>query len=438
MKRRKMLLVLSVVVMTIFAGHMYAIAATAKNHENLTISAGGGHAMVIREDGSLWAWGINGNGQLGDGQGGDLWHFESLPIRVMDDVIGISAGGAHSLAITGDGSLWAWGWNIFGQVGDGTMVDSFMPTMVLDDVVKASAGDMHSLALRRDGSLWAWGSGLYGRVGYTADEAILNPTKIMDNVVYISAGHFHSMAIRDDGSLWAWGGNGFGQLGDGTLDDRREPVYIMSNVISVSAGENHSLAIQEDGSLWVWGSNEFGQFGDGTHSYFDEFYPYPTRVMENVAAVSAGRFHTIAILADGSVWSWGSNNHGELGIGMEAVFWTFEPAPTKVMDNAASIAAGSGFSLALNPKGEVWGWGFNEFGQLGDGVLEDQVTPVSIIDRTLLPGADRGEAIYAPGTGNYVFIIIGASIFLLLAVMAVVFHLKYSKRVWSFFCRARK
>jgi len=419
MKKRKFLPMLSFLLIAMSISPVFANVADCQR--NLTISAGGGHAMVIHEDGSLWAWGINGNGQLGNDDGGDLWRFENLPIKVMDGVIGISAGGAHSLAITDDGSLWAWGWNVFGQIGDGTMTDRFVPTMILEDVIQASAGDMHSLALKNDGSLWAWGSGLYGRVGYAVDQAVLRPVKIMDDVIYISAGHFHSMAIQSDGSLWAWGGNRFGQLGDGTLDDRHEPVFIMDNVISVSAGENHSLAIQEDGSLWVWGSNEFGKFGDGTYSGFYEFFPHPIKVMDYVAAVSAGRYHTVAILTDGSVWAWGSNNHGELGIGMEAIFWTFEPMPTKVMDNAVSVAAGTGFTLALNTDGGVFGWGFNEFGQLGDGTSEDRTTPVNIIDNVLLPGAER---VTSDARNMRNFIIIGVSVFLLLVSSIVMRHFK--------------
>ena len=175
--------------------------------------------------------------------------------------------GARSLVILDGGSLWAWGRNWDGELGDGTTIDRHTPVHIMDDVVAVSAGLRHTLAITTDGSLWAWGWNADGRLGDGTTTNRRTPVHIMDDVVAVSAGWGHTLAITTDGSLWAWGWNEFGQLGDGTTIDRHTPVHIMDDVVAVSAGgfpSSHALAITTDGSLWAWGGNYFGQLGDGT------------------------------------------------------------------------------------------------------------------------------------------------------------------------------
>ena len=174
----------------------------------------------------------------------------------------ISLGGAHSGAITEDGSLYMWGRNDYGQLGDGTKGDRSNPVKIMDHVRSVSLGAEHSGAITEDGSLYMWGSNSYGQLG-TNDRS--KPVKIMDHVRSVSLGGWHSGAITEDGSLYMWGRNDDGQLGDGTKkEERSNPVKIMDHVRSVSLGEWHSGAITEDGSLYMWGSNSSGQLGDGT------------------------------------------------------------------------------------------------------------------------------------------------------------------------------
>jgi len=293
--------------------------------------------MAIRADGSLWAWGHNHFGQLGDG----TTILRYIPVKVMNDVVSVSAGVNHTMAIKADGSLWAWGLNSWGLLGDGTNINRHTPVMIMEEVIAVSAGRNHTMAIRYDGSLWAWGSnerGLLGDGSTTHFEDgrirfVNTPVKVMEEVVAVSAGAFHAMAITTDGSLWAWGSVTLDRSRDGVAMDQHLPVKIMEEVVAVSAGLGYSMAIKTDGSLWAWGSNFFGQLGDVTAIYHSS----PIRIMDNVVAVSAGTLgmataasaHTIAIKKDGSLWAWGTNDYGELGDGTTE--WSSQPI--RIMDN---------------------------------------------------------------------------------------------------------
>ncbi|MDZ7815278.1 MAG: hypothetical protein U5N86_04505 [Planctomycetota bacterium] len=219
----------------------------------LAISAGGAHNLALCEDGSLWAWGHNGGGQIGNGKGGEWDSEELLPVRVrkpdgMGNVLAISAGGAHSLALCEDGSLWAWGYNLFGQIGNGKVGEEHLPVRV-------------------------------------------SKPEGMGNVVAISAGGVHNLALCQDGSLWAWGENYSGQIGNGKGIDSKEPLPVrvskpegMGDVLAISAGSAYSLALCEDGSLWAWGNNWFGQLGNGKGGevYSIELLPVPVRKPEGM------------------------------------------------------------------------------------------------------------------------------------------------------------
>ncbi|MCL1974834.1 MAG: hypothetical protein FWG61_01570 [Firmicutes bacterium] len=273
-------------------------------------STSGSHSMAIKKDGSLWTWGVNGWGQLGRASDKN----DYTPMKIMDGVSAISAGALHSLAIKNDGSLWAWGYNDSGQLGDGTLGDTYefriTPVKIMDDVKAISAGRYHSLAIKNDGSLWAWGSNYSGSIGDGTLENQPVPVKIMENVTAASASS-HNLALKSDGSLWAWGFNRWGTIGDGTTEERLIPVKVMDDVLAFSAGDNHSLAIKNDGSLWAWGSNYLGSLGDGT----EEDRLQPVQIMDNSIMVSAGSWFSLAVKKDGSLWAWGNNSYGQIGDG---------------------------------------------------------------------------------------------------------------------------
>ncbi len=347
-----------------------------------TISAGRSHVAIIKEDGSLWTWGSNEHGQLGDNTTED----RNTPVKIMNDVVFVSAGYGHTAAIKSDGSLWTWGSNDLGQLGDGTRKDSSTPIKVMDDVISVSIGYAHTVAIKDDGSLWTWGWNDSGQLGTeTTDFYTSTPVKIMDDVVSVSAKHNSTSIIKKDGSLWI--------LGHGVSNASKE----MNNAIFTSIGEGYITAIKEDGSLWCWGDNYLGQLGDGNNKSKD----VPVKILDNIVFVSAGYAHTAAVKSDGSLWTWGSNEWGQLGDGTAKGDGTIiggmdengiiieegRTTPIKIMDNVISISSEIDYTIALKNDGSLWIWGDNEYVQLGNGTTEDRYSPVKIMDNVMLPSA---------------------------------------------------
>jgi len=229
------------------------------------ISAGGEHSMIVTTNGELWAWGDNRQGQLGIPWGSSS---HSIPELVMEEnVVAVSAGGGHSMAITSDGGLWIWGDNSSGQLGHGTLgsghVEHLSPFRLMDDVAAISAGSRHSMAIKTDNSLWAWGHNSYGQLGDGTNQFRENPVRIMGDVVAVSAGNTHTMAITSDGVLWGWGENTSGEILDDSIPRHTDPVRIVSDVAAVSAGNGYTVALFTNGEVWGWGWNAYGQLGVG-------------------------------------------------------------------------------------------------------------------------------------------------------------------------------
>ena len=282
--------------------------------------------VALRSDGTVWAWGDNFHGQLGDGASGD-GNYSAIPIQVptLTNVIAVSAGGRHSVALRNDGTVWTWGNNEFGQLGDGTGGEwddySFIPVQVqtLTNVTEISAGSGHTVVLRDDGTIWAWGNNWNGQLGDGTRTNRHTPVQVQNltNVTAVSAGLQYSVALRSDGTVWTWGNNAYGQLGNGAGGELGDysaiPAQVLTNAMAVSAGSTHTMALRSDDTVWAWGWNGRGELGDGTTTH--RYTPVQVQNLTNVIAISAGLGHTVALRSDGAVWAWGLNHIGQLGDG---------------------------------------------------------------------------------------------------------------------------
>ena len=346
--------------------------------EIVQVAAGTSHTAAVTKDGDLYMWGVNLWGELGVSSNAS----SKIPIKVNNSsstlpeksVKYVALGGSHSAAITKDGSLYMWGDNVYGELGDGTITDRNIPVKIMDNVTSVSLGGTHSAAITNNGSLYTWGNNKYGQLGGNGTKSKrTKPVKIMDNVISVSLGLFHSAAITKDGSLYMWGYNNCGQLGDGTTTDRFTPVKIMDNVASVSLGTGESAAITKDGSLYMWGYNGCGQLGDGT----TDNKTRPHRVASNIQSVKLGSNYITAISKDGGLYTWGYNHKGQLGNGTTID----SSSPIKIMNDVVDCAGAGGggcHTIALKKDGTVYTWGWNYHGQLGDGTTTDRTSPVAI------------------------------------------------------------
>ena len=227
------------------------LTATAKGRYK-SVSAGHGNVMVLKEDGTLWGWGLNAYGELGDGSTTN----RKRPVKILDGVRQVSAGDFCTMAILDNGTLWGWGSNWYGYLGDGTTTKRKRPVKILDGVRQVSAGKEQTMAILNDGTLWGWGDNTFGQLGDDGTKIgypRLRPVKILDGVSQVSVSNSHTMAILDDGTLWGWGDNTIGQLGDGTTTTRTRPVKIADNVKDVACNGWYTIYITEDGELMECG-----------------------------------------------------------------------------------------------------------------------------------------------------------------------------------------
>jgi hypothetical protein len=261
----------------------------------VAVAGGGSHSLAVKSDGTVWAWGANWSGQLGNGTNTS----SNVPVQVtgLSGVVAVAGGGNHSLALKSDGTVWAWG---SGLLGDGTTTNSNVPVQVtgLSGVVAVAGGVDHSLALKSDGTVWAWGYGLLGD-GTTTNSNVPVQVTGLSGVVAVAAGWDHSLTVKSDGTVWAWGRNSLGQLGNGSNTDSNVPVQVtgLSDVVAVAAGDYHSMALKSDGTLWAWGWNIYGQLGNGSRT--DSNVPVQVTGLSDLVAVAAGVYHSLALKSGG-------------------------------------------------------------------------------------------------------------------------------------------
>nr|WP_315186261.1 T9SS type B sorting domain-containing protein [uncultured Flavobacterium sp.] len=334
-----------------------------------TVKSGDFHTLGIKTDGTLWAWGDNAKGQLGDGTTTN----KNIPTKIgsSSDWQSIFPGELCSFAIKTDGSLWAWGINVSGILGDGSIIDKHIPTRIGNDYnwKFVSNNAYNTLAQKNDNSIWAWGSNSNGTLGNGTNTDSQIPVQVENETTWksISAGALFSTGIKNDGTIWAWGSGYFGELGNGNLGNVNTPtqIGILNDWTSISASNHTILAKKNDGTLWGWGLNKYGELGDATTNRSN--FPKQIGTSSDWDIVGIGPGNSYGVKTDGTLWTWGDNTAGQLG---NSNFSTnYLPSQITTSFSIQDISLGNLSATVLTTQKDLYSWGSNEQGQFGNGQL---------------------------------------------------------------------
>jgi alpha-tubulin suppressor-like RCC1 family protein len=344
---------------------------------------------ALTTTGGVKCWGYNAFGQLGDGTRVDRLTPVDV-IGIPSDVSAVAMGYAHACVLTETGGVLCWGENYDGQLGDGTIVDHLTPMSVSgleSGIIGVKAGKWHNCALTETGGVKCWGTNHRGMCGdgtTTDRRTAVDVVGLSSGVVALALGRQHSCALMDDGEIKCWGDNRSGQLGDGTMTDRYTPVKVVDSsgkYVAVAAGDRHTCALTVEGGMECWGSNEFGQLGND--KLYGNFQPKSVDGLSSgVSGLALGVGHTCALTATGEVKCWGWNNAGQVGNGRKVLSMDIgEKWPRDVIGlsgAAVSLAAGWGHTCAVMQDGGIMCWGSNQYGEMGDGTNTERLQPVHV------------------------------------------------------------
>ena len=337
-------------------------------------------------EGGLWTWGQNTNGRVGD----NTTISKSSPVQTVSGGTNwkqVACGDEHNAVIKTDGTLWTWGLGTQGQLGDNTTTSKSSPVQTISAGTNwrmVSAGGNHTAAIKTDGTLWTWARNAFGSLGDNTTIDRSSPVQTVaagTNWKLVSCGRSHDAAIKTDGTLWTWGRNDFGQLGDNTTINKSSPVQTVSggtNWKLVSCGGYHTAAIKTDGTLWMWGRNSYGRLGDNTA--INKSSPVQTvSGGTNWKLIAGGTYHTAAIKTDGTLWTWGMNDNGQLG----------DNTAINKSSPVQTVASGTNWKFVdcggarridtIKTDGTLWTWGVNFFGTLGDNTRINKSSPVQTV-----------------------------------------------------------
>jgi uncharacterized repeat protein (TIGR02543 family) len=376
------------------------------NWPPVSIWGGAREVITLKADGTVWTWGLNASGELGNGNTNDSW----IPVQVLgaggsgvlNNVTAVMGGELHNVALKSDGTVWTWGSNLTNQLGDGMPAgkayNSLTPVEVsgLTSVVKLGSRGYHTVAVKSDGTVWAWGWDRYGALGNGIDDPNFDypvPVQVqgVNNPILVTAGYLFGVALLQDHTLVAWGDNLDGTMGDGTTTNRLTavPVPGIDNVVWVSAGWTHVVAIRADGTVWTWGQNiwggafstcnggvfcGYGKLGDGTTN--DHYSPKQVPRLSGAIMALGGDASTSVLLRDGTVWTFGSNGAGQLGVA--GINQSLVPVQVQGLCHAVYIMTRDFHNEALCQDGTLWSWGSGDNGELGNNTNSNSVTPVEV------------------------------------------------------------
>lgn len=374
---------------------------------------GEAHSFAIDEAGTLWGWGLQSDyGQLGDGTTIDRPYPVKVSGLVGVEIVDVSLGWFHTLALDAEGRVWVWGDNTFGQLGNGSTVGSETPIQIVgfggQDVLQIAAGRFRSMAIAADGTVWTWGANDSGELGNGTIVASTTPIQVASapgrRAVDIQAGYSHSVALADDGTVWVWGANAEGQFGNGTTASSLSPVQVTGlsgrTIVDLSSGAStHTFARDSTGTVWAWGLNSQGQLGDGTTTNRTTPVSIPGLSALSLVDLTAAPTFSLALTTDGEVWAWGANTTGQLADGTLVSRNT--PAPSTALTglNITHMTAGFGDTgMAVDSAGRLWAWGLNQEGQFANGTVTPSATPqrVAPLNATVTFGGRVATSVSGP------------------------------------------
>ena len=388
--RRRKRIACAVAAAAVVVGILYYVFGGAAPHQTDTLATGQQYTAVIQR-GKLYTFGSNNFGQLG--LGSEVTDNYASPMAaIQQDAVKVACGFNTTYVITSDGTLYGWGANEYAQLGDGTTTHSSEPVKIMDNVADVAAGTGHVLAVTTDGSVYAWGSNEanavgegYGDVDSDTEDPVKcqsSPVKIMDNARSVSAGNQTSYVVTSDNVLYVWGLDQYYQLGMEPDSEEttkyytaayvKEPTKLLDDVAEVSAGRHMSaLALTTDGTVYAWGNNVSGAVGCGEDEQSeDSFVKEPVAVLDGCAAIASGNGHSLAIKKNGDLYAWGSNAYQQLGLDSVDKPYTDNPyqtTPKKVRGGVAEVASNGMHTIIRTKHGSLITFGNDAMGQCGTG-----------------------------------------------------------------------
>lgn len=391
--RRRKRIAYAVAAAAVVVGVLYYLFGGAAPHQTDTLATGQQYTAVIQR-GKLYTFGSNNFGQLG--LGSEVTDNYASPVAtIQQDAVKVACGFNTTYAITSDGTLYGWGANEYAQLGDGTTTHSSEPVKIMDDVVDVAAGTGHVLAITSDGSVYAWGSNEcnavgegYGDIDSATEDPVKcqsSPVKVMDDGRSVSAGNQTSYVVKNDNSLYVWGLDQYYQLGmEPNAEEEtkyytagyvEEPTKLMDDVAEVSAGRHMSaMALKTDGTVYAWGNNTSGAVGCGEDKQDEDgFVKEPVQVLDGCAAIASGNGHSLAIKTNGDLYAWGNNAYKQLGLDSVDHPDTDNPyqtTPKKVRGGVAEVASNGMHTIIRTKHGSLITFGNDAMGQCGTGAFK--------------------------------------------------------------------